>query len=106
MYSLVLQAQQGSSMMPMILMMVAIFAIMWLFMIRPQQKKQKEIRAFQNALTEGTRVVTGGGIYGTVKRVDLASNIIEVEIAKGTVISVDKNYVFADVASQMQSQAK
>ena len=64
------------------------------------------IRAFQNALTEGTRVVTGGGIYGTVKRVDLASNIIEVEIAKGTVISVDKNYVFADVASQMQSQAK
>lgn len=93
-------------MMPMILMMVAIFAIMWLFMIRPQQKKQKEIRAFQNALTEGTRVVTGGGIYGTVKRVDLASNIIEVEIAKGTVISVDKNYVFADVASQMQSQAK
>ncbi len=106
MYSLVLQAQQGGSMMPMILMMVAIFAIMWLFMIRPQQKKQKEIRAFQNALTEGTRVVTGGGIYGTVKRVDLASNIIEVEIAKGTVISVDKNYVFADVASQMQSQAK
>lgn len=93
-------------MMPMILMMVAIFAIMWLFMIRPQQKKQKEIRAFQNALKEGTRVVTGGGIYGTVKRVDLASNIIEVEIAKGTVISVDKNYVFADVASQMQSQAK
>lgn len=106
MYSLVLQAQQGGSMMPMILMMVAIFAIMWLFMIRPQQKKQKEIRAFQNALTEGTRVVTGGGVYGTVKRVDLASNIIEVEIAKGTVISVDKNYVFADVASQMQSQAK
>lgn len=106
MYSLVLQAQQGGNMMPMILMMVAIFAIMWLFMIRPQQKKQKEIRAFQNALTEGTRVVTGGGIYGTVKRVDLASNIIEVEIAKGTVISVDKNYVFADVASQMQSQAK
>ena len=106
MYSLVLQAQQGGSMMPMILMMVAIFAIMWLFMIRLQQKKQKEIRAFQNALTEGTRVVTGGGIYGTVKRVDLASNIIEVEIAKGTVISVDKNYVFADVASQMQSQAK
>lgn len=92
--------------MPMILMMVAIFAIMWLFMIRPQQKKQKEIRAFQNALTEGTKVVTGGGIYGTVKRVDLAANIVEVEIAKGTVISVDKNYVFADVASQMQSQAK
>ena len=63
MYTLLLQAQQGGSMMPMILMMVAIFAIMWLFMIRPQQKKQKEIRAFQNALTEGTKVVTGGGLW-------------------------------------------
>lgn len=102
MYTLLLQAQQ----MPMILMMVAIFAIMWLFMIRPQQKKQKEIRAFQNALTEGTKVVTGGGVYGTVKRVDLEKNIVEVEIARGTVINVDKNYVFADIASQMQSQTK
>ena len=42
-------ASQGSPL-PMILMMVAIFAIMWLFMIRPQQKKQKQIRAFQNSL--------------------------------------------------------
>ena len=106
MYTLLLQAQQGGSMMPMILMMVAIFAIMWLFMIRPQQKKQKEIRAFQNALTEGAKVVTGGGVYGTVKRVDLEKNIVEVEIARGTVINVDKNYVFADIASQMQSQTK
>lgn len=106
MYTLLLQAQQGGSMMPMILMMVAIFAIMWLFMIRPQQKKQKEIRAFQNALTEGTKVVTGGGVYGTVKRVDIEKNIVEVEIARGTVINVDKNYVFADIASQMQSQTK
>jgi preprotein translocase subunit YajC len=106
MYTLLLQAQQGGSMMPMILMMVAIFAIMWLFMIRQQQKKQKEIRAFQNALTDGTKVVTGGGVYGTVKRVDLEKNIVEVEIARGTVINVDKNYVFADIASQMQSQTK
>lgn len=36
-------------------------------MIRPQQKKQKEIQKFQNAIQEGTQVVTGGGIYGTVK---------------------------------------
>ena len=49
--TLILAAQaagQGSPM-PMIIMMVAIFAIMWFFMIRPQQKKQKEIRAFQES---------------------------------------------------------
>ncbi len=88
----------------MLLMMVAIFAIMWFFMIRPQQKKQKKIREFQNALQEGSKVVTGGGIYGTVKRVDLEKNIIEVEISRGVVISVDKGYVFQD-ATQQQPNA-
>ena len=93
-------AQGGGSGMGMVIMMVAIFAIMWFFMIRPQQKKQKEIRKFQNALQEGTKVVTGGGIYGTVKRIDFSANKIEVEIARGVVIEVDRNSVFADAASQ------
>ena len=63
MMNLVLAAQsaQGGGM-SMIIMMVAIFAIMWFFMIRPQQKRQKEIQKFQNELTEGQQVVTGGGI--------------------------------------------
>lgn len=81
--------------------MIAIFAIMWFFMIRPQQKRQKEIRKFQNSLQEGTNVVTGGGIYGVVKKIDLTTNIVDIEISKGVVIRVDKNYVFADVASNM-----
>ena len=51
-----------------LIMMVVIFAIMYFFMIRPQQKKQKEIRNFQNSLQEGSKVVTGGGIYGTIKK--------------------------------------
>lgn len=94
------QAQGGGF--GMIIMMVAVFAIMWLFMIRPQQKKQKEIRKFQNSLQEGAKVVTGGGLYGTVKRVDLSQNVVEVEIARGVVVTVDKAYVFADAAAQQQ----
>lgn len=105
MNTLVLAAQaagaQGGGM-GMLIMMIAIFVIMWLFMIRPQQKKQKEIRKFQNSLTEGTKVVTGGGVYGTAKRVDLTTNTVEVEIARGVVVVVDKNYVFADLSSQTQ----
>ena len=100
------QAAQGGSGMSMILMMVAIFAIMWFFMIRPQQKKQKEIRNFQNSLTDGLRVVTGGGIYGTVKRINMQDNTVEVEIARGVVITVDRNYVFADASGMQQAQAK
>ena len=90
--------------MSMIIMMVAIFAIMWFFMIRPQQKRQKEIQKFQNELAEGTPVVTGGGIYGTVKRIDLATGKVDVEIARGVVVTVDKGYVFKDVASTGQTR--
>lgn len=93
------QAQQGGGL-SMIIMMVVIFAIMWLFMIRPQQKKQKKIREFQNALKEGDKVVTGGGVYGTVKRVNAQVNTIDIEVARGVVITVAKGYVFADATSQ------
>jgi preprotein translocase subunit YajC len=92
-------AQGGGSMTSFLIMMVAIFAIMYFFMIRPQQKRQKEIQNFQNTLQEGTAVVTGGGIYGTVKKIDLAAGIIEVKIADGVVIKVDKGYVYKDTAS-------
>ena len=100
MTNLFLQSGSGQSGLPMLIMMVAIFAIMWLFMIRPQQKKQKKIREFQNALKEGDKVVTGGGIYGTVKRVNAQENTIDIEVARGVVITVAKGYVFADATSQ------
>ena len=99
MTNILLQAQQGGGGMMMLLMMVAIFAIMYFFMIRPQQKQQKEIRNFQNQLQEGMAVIVGSGIYGTVKKIDLANGIIEVKIADGVVIKVDKGYVFKDTAS-------
>lgn len=100
MTNIILQAQgaQGGGM-GMILMMVAIFAIMYFFMIRPQQKRQKEIQKFQNQLTEGTQVVTGGGIYGTVKRINLAKNTVDIKIANDVVVTVDKNSVFKDMNS-------
>ena len=98
------QAAQGGGSMSFIIMMVAIFAIMYFFMIRPQQKRQKEIQNFQNSLTEGTEVITGGGIYGTVKKIDLAKGIIEVKIADGVVIKVDKGYVFKDTNSTPMQQ--
>lgn len=86
----------------MLIMMVAIFAIMYFFMILPQQKKQKEIRNFQNSLTEGSKVITAGGVYGTVKRVIIEDNTVEIEVSRGVNIIVDKGYVFANAASQQQ----
>ena len=90
------QGDQGGGM-QMLIMIVALFAIIYFFMIRPQQEKQKEIRNFQNSLREGMNVVTGGGLYGVIKRVDVANGKIEIEVAKGVVVTVDKAYVFRDV---------
>ena len=95
------QSAQGSGM-SMIIMMVAIFAIMWFFMIKPQQKKQKEIQKFQNELTEGTEIVTGGGIHGVVKSIDLAKNTVDVKIARDVVITVEKTSVYKDMSSTIQ----
>ena len=98
-FFLAAQAAQSGGGMSFIIMMVAIFAIMYFFMIRPQQKRQKEIQNFQNTLAEGTEVVTGGGIYGVVKKIDLATGIIEVKIADGVIIKVDKGSVYKDMTS-------
>ena len=84
----------------MIIMLVVMFAIMYFFMIRPQQKKQKEIRNFQNSLKVGQKVVTGGGVHGEVKKVERAEPLVEIEVAKGVVIKVEKSYVFAAAPEQ------
>ena len=105
MTTLLLAAQAAGGGTGMLIMMVAMLAIMWLFMIRPQQKKQKEIRNFQNALQEGSKVIINGGIYGTVKRIDLTTNKVDVEIARGVTVQVDRNFLYADAASQNTTNA-
>lgn len=97
MMQIFLAAQQQGGGMSFLVMLLAMFAIVWFLMIRPQQKKQKEIRSFQNSIEKGATVVTSGGVYGTVVSVDHATAKVELEIAKGVVVTVDKNYVFATV---------
>ena len=78
-----------------LLMIVAMVAIMYLFMIRPQQKRQKEIQNFRNSITVGQAVVTAGGIYGVVKSIDENDNTLMIEVANGVRIKVDRNSVYA-----------
>ena len=75
----------------MILMMVLIFAVMWLLMIRPQQKQQKELARFRESLQKGAKVVTAGGIHGTVKEVNQST--VTLEIDKNVTIEVDKTMI-------------
>ncbi|MBR6979273.1 MAG: preprotein translocase subunit YajC [Prevotella sp.] len=107
--SLVLAAQAagGGTGLEFIIMMVLLFAVMWFIILRPQQKKQKQIREFQNSLKKGDNVVTGGGIYGTVKDIDIQTGKVKVSIARDVVIEVDKSFLFDDTsAAVMQPQQK
>ncbi len=62
-----------------IFMMVLIFGVMYFFMIRPQQKRQKEVANFRNALEKGQKIVTIGGVYGTIKEIKDTKVLVEVD---------------------------
>lgn len=76
-----------------LLMMVAIIAIFYFFMIRPQQKKQKDIEKARNAMTVGDKIVTAGGIHGRIREV--SDTYFVIEIADGVKIKVEKGSVYA-----------
>lgn len=97
-----LQAQPQGGGMEMIIMMVVLFAIVYFFMIRPQNKKQKEIQKFRNSLTVGQEIVTIGGIHGTVKQINEEDNTVMVEVATGTKIKFMKSAIMprAEAAAQ------
>ena len=98
-----LQAQgaQSGGGLTMLLMLALIFVVMWLFMIRPQQKRQKELNNFRNSLSKGDKVVTVGGIYGTVLEVN--DNKVMLEIDKDVKIKVDKASLVKDFSDAQQA---
>ena len=93
-------ARQGSGL-TMLLMLALIFVVMWLFMIRPQQKRQKELNNFRNSLSKGDKVVTVGGIYGTV--IEVNDNKVLLEIDKDVRIKVDKASLVKDFSDAQQA---
>jgi preprotein translocase subunit YajC len=95
--------QQQGSQWSFWLMMIAIFVIFYFFMIRPQQKKQKELQKQRDAITKGDKVITAGGIYGTIKEVKETTFLIE--ISKEVVIKIDKASVFVAAEDAQQAQA-
>lgn len=73
------------------IMILAMIAIMYFFMWRPESKRRKQMENFRNGLKKGDKVITAGGIYGTVKEVQPTSLLIEVD--SNVTLRVDKNMV-------------
>ncbi len=89
--NLMFLAAQGGGWTP-ILMMVLVFAVFWFFMIRPQQKKQKQLEEARNNMGKGDRVITSGGVFGVIKGVK--DDCFIVEIAEGVRVQIARSSVF------------
>lgn len=95
-------ADQGGGMMS-ILMIVALIAIFYFFMIRPQSKKQKEIKKFREAMQKGDKVTTAGGIHGKIK--EIKDDVIVLQIDDNVKITVDKAMVYPSASDALQTGA-
>ena len=85
------------------IMILALFLVMWLFMIRPQRKQQKELEKFRRELAKGDKVITAGGIYGTVAEISEKTVLLKVD---GEVkLRVDTNSLVRDF-SEAQTEQK
>ena len=82
-------ATQGSSMV-MLIYCIAVIAIIYLFIVRPNKRRMAEYKKMLDGMKVGNRVLAAG-IYGTIKKVN--ENSIDVEIAKGVVVEINKNAV-------------
>ena len=98
-----LQAAGGQSQLSFFLMIGLMFLVMWLFMWRPESKRRKEMQKFREGLKKGDKIVTAGGIYGTVKEIRETTLLIEVD--SNVTLRIDKNMVVGD-PSQAQQPAK
>lgn len=85
------QSQGGG--LSMIIMMVVLFAILYFFMIRPQNKRQKEIQKFRDGLEVGQDVLTIGGLHGTIKKIDDATGVVTLKVATGVEMDFEKSAI-------------
>ena len=95
-----LQAAPAGSGWSSLLMIGALFVVMYFFMIRPQQKRQKELNKFRNSIQKGDKVLTSGGIYGIVKNVE--DMLVTLEIAPNVNIKIDKFMIMRDPSDMVK----
>jgi len=85
-----------------LIMMVVIFAIFYFILIRPQQKKMKEHKKLVEELKKGDRIVTSGGIYGTVE--NTTPETLTVKIAEGVKVKITRGSVGAVVKPEEEKE--
>jgi len=88
-----------------LLPLILIFAVFYVFLIRPQQKKLKEHESLLSTMKRGDEVVTGGGIIGKVNKIEEGSNIVHIEIAKDVVVRVNRATIIEIISGDVANNS-
>lgn len=103
MYSfIILQAPGGSAFTGNLILIGGIILIFYFFMIRPQQRKQKDQKRFIDSIRKGDMVVTIGGIHGKITAVE--DDTVVLEIDRGAKITVEKSSISLDMSKKYSGQ--
>lgn len=95
---------QGGNPLTQIVPLVLIIVVFYFFMIRPQMKKAKETKKYIEALKVGDKILTIGGIYGTIQKLNDDGTII-MAVEDGTKMKISKNAVSQDATSTLNQTA-
>ena len=103
-YLVMMQPQNGQKPDPLMsfLPLILIVVIFYFFMIRPQMKRQKELRKFRESLAKGDKVVTTGGIYGKI--VEIKENIVVIQVDSNVNLTIDKSALIKDMSDAPQQR--
>jgi preprotein translocase subunit YajC len=93
MLTIFLQAAGGNPLFQ-LLPILLIIVVFYFFMIRPQMKRQKELKSFRDALQKGDKIITTGGIYGRI--VEIQDHTVLIEVDQNVKIKVDKSALIKD----------
>ena len=97
MNTLLIVLQQQSNGLMNFLPLILIIVVFWFFMIRPQMKRQKELKNFRDSLKKGDKIVTTGGIYGKV--LEIGDYYIIMEVEGQNRLKIDKSAVIKDITA-------
>ncbi len=100
MTQLVIFLQAGSPALPQMLLLGGMILVFWLFMIRPQAKKAKLAKQFQENLQKGAKIVTIAGIHGTVNKLN-EDGAIQIETSPGSYLKIEKSAISMEWTNQL-----
>lgn len=103
-YFILLQSSQGNAQWMQMIMLVGIIAVFYFFMIRPQTKKAKDAKNFQNNLQKGDKIVTIACIHGKIDKVN-DDNTLSLEVSPGSYLRIEKSAVSMEWSKQLNSGA-